>query len=181
MLKSKILALTCCFFGGILIVALLSFYANRKKNDPNGFIRVLPPHVCTPVQFSDLKYNSFYLAGIDSKFVYLGNFTAPDKLVDFDYNANIGRLLEFHWPDSVRLYKDAFMRVDSPNLYLGDGIRGMILQGKLDSHRYSRQFKYVPFSLYCPVKDSSITFFGIKSKQNILFNQGVGKSIKYAP
>lgn len=71
-------------FCGILMVMVLFFLSENIVQYHNRLIRRFPH---TPVKIAynqDLRFNSYYIAGVDNNRVYLGNATAPLLLTALD-------------------------------------------------------------------------------------------------
>lgn len=67
-------AVTIC---GITIVSVLFVLSENIIHYHNRLTRRFPQTPVEQVALSDLKINSFYIAGVDSTHIYLGNSTAP--------------------------------------------------------------------------------------------------------
>lgn len=102
-------------------VALLQWYSiwNRGYTG-GGFQRNFIAAPLISSKSTDLKFNSFYIAGLTRDKIYLGNHTAPLtlKIVDWDLTTEVLKKINVQPPvlqGSIRL------RVDSPSYYLLNG------------------------------------------------------------
>lgn len=172
MLKSKYTKLFSCFVISILIVVALTCYANWKLSVANGFVRALPSHVSSPSNFKDLKLNSFYLAGIDGRVLYLGNYTAPNKYWVTDHDLRELKEVKMPWPDTVKVFPGASLVIDSPNIYLLDPNKALVLSGRLGTQKYSHQSKVYPFTAFSPTDKGSFVLRGVDNyNMNVLLKE----------
>lgn len=171
--KKRSLTLLSCFSGALLAILCLSLYSTKANHPTNGFIRLVPPHVAIPQKIRDLRVNSYYLAGgTDSRF-YLGNHTAPHIITTVDLrlaDTSIHRL-------SMRSAGGRFARslmitVDSPDIYLYEGVTPTLVQGRLDDSLLHRTPGKFYFNLATPLSSISTIFRVVdQRRQNILVKQ----------
>src|SRR5690606_18715134 len=69
---------------GIAAVCLLYLGSEKQMKRNNAFVRRYIPHPIEKIREYDLEYNSYYIAGINSGQVYLGNVTAPLQVLILD-------------------------------------------------------------------------------------------------
>src|SRR5690606_28338776 len=79
--KNKITILTVLMIIGTGIVSLLFILSQDQTHRNNAFIRRYPHHPIKTFDTLNLGFNSYYFAGIDSSHIYLGNYTAPLKVL----------------------------------------------------------------------------------------------------
>ncbi|MFH6991864.1 MauE/DoxX family redox-associated membrane protein [Flavobacterium sp. FlaQc-48] len=77
------LILAAVFFGGLVMILMFRFTDNIIHYK-NNFIRRFPQHTAQEIYQIDLKFNSYYFAGSDEDKIYLGNSTAPLKVIVLD-------------------------------------------------------------------------------------------------
>ncbi|MGV8964373.1 MAG: MauE/DoxX family redox-associated membrane protein [Candidatus Saccharimonadaceae bacterium] len=107
---------------------LLSEDMMQKRNN---FTRRFPHH---PVLFqykTKLKYGSYYFAGVDENYIYLGNLQYPTTITLFNHSLHLQREIAIIVPDLERTYKDLKLVVQSSNFYLYDGSSTFVYTGKV--------------------------------------------------
>jgi len=121
----------------------------------NGFIRLLPSHKLVGDNSFDIKYNSWYISGIHGNNIYLGNNVLPGHV--FQVNRRLNRYKEFNLSgfENLSIHRGAQFQIDSPYIYLMDGIKGIILKGSLDSFHLNRVIKTAYFTGVIPCIDNS--------------------------
>jgi hypothetical protein len=116
------------------IIIILYSYSKRISTAKNSFIRFFPPHILTNFNYVDIRYNSYYIAGVSSQQIYLGNYMAASNLVMFDQNLKDSQLILLNVPERKEIaWPVARVMVDSPDIYLGEGRSPVILYTKLPS------------------------------------------------
>ncbi|MGC1631482.1 MAG: MauE/DoxX family redox-associated membrane protein [Gelidibacter sp.] len=124
-----ILGLLVLLSAAAIVILFVSSEKQIKFN--NAFQRRFMPHALEEIGVYDIELNSYYIAGIDDKFIYLGNYTAPLTMTIFDISG--GNLEEFQVQiDSMGLdYRSVKISVNPPNFYVGDGTVPIIFQGRI--------------------------------------------------
>jgi hypothetical protein len=69
---------------GIGTVTLLFAFSEKKMHRNNAFQRRYPHQSANELQRFDIKYNSYYIAGITEDSIYLGNISAPLHILAVD-------------------------------------------------------------------------------------------------
>lgn len=120
------------FAGSIVIVVVLYLLSEHEVHRNNGFVRRMPHHPANAVKGIDIKYNSYYLAGVTDGHVYLGNVTAPLRLLSIDTaladTKDISMQIE-----NIKKYSFSSLqvRVKSPNFFISDGRIPIIFRGTI--------------------------------------------------
>lgn len=116
--------------GSIIYLFLSSEHIIRTENN---FTRRFPHHGVLEDKNYDIKYNSFYFAGYDEHFIYLGNYTAPFLLtkVDINLESSEQQILD---PEHYNSYEwsGVKIKVSSPYVYLFDGKTPIIYRSEID-------------------------------------------------
>lgn len=117
--------------GSISIVICLQFASiwNRGYTG-GGFVRNFIPYPLRSLKSLDLKYNSFYIAGLANERLYLGNYTAPLTMIAVtldlrDSTLNEIRLDSLENLSSGRIY----ITVDTNAYYVFNGFAPFIYRG----------------------------------------------------
>jgi hypothetical protein len=183
----KILGFLALF--GIAIVAMLYALSDSITHKHNNFVRLFPPHPVTERAVLDVKYNSYYIAGMTKNHIYFGNITAPFHLLIMNTLSADTQHVHLSVSDIVKP-KLGFLKVkiDSPFFYIMDGtspslFRGIINNAKhAENHWVARRFMYdsIFFTDGVPIGRSSFvlrtTHFLNKNKEDAL-----GKESAYPP
>ena len=158
------------------MVAVL--YALSEKNVPkqNSFLRHYLPGFITKSNELDIRYNSYYIAGMFDDHIYLGNVTSPLHL--FVSNRMLTDTqhvqLDIKNRKKFKLTKALRLKIDSPYFYLADGKMPGLFRGKLGGDWKADRFMYdsVYFNQYEQISDST---FAIRTKSsiNLEFELGV--------
>ena len=140
--KSKtLLKLSILTIFSIIMVIIIFVSSEKQIKRNNAFVRRYMPHPIEKIGEYDLKYNSYYIAGIDDKKLYLGNYTAPLTITTLDNYLQNKK--EFHIAiDSMHLpYRKVRVKVQAPYFFVGDGTIPILFQGKITDWQ-SNLFSY---------------------------------------
>lgn len=130
-LSTPIFAILACTLLGVATVIILYSLSEEIIHRNNSFIRRYPHHPVTQDKVFDLGYNSYYIAGITSDSIYLGNYTAPLILVAIDRELNNSTQSKISLPNSknysfrsirIEIFKEKLILYDGsvPVLFIGD-------------------------------------------------------------
>lgn len=119
-----IINVSACSLAAILLVVILYFTTSGSANNKNNFTRLYPSHFITSFQKIDLKYNSFYIAGLTAHNIYLGNYTAPATVLVSNHELTDTQYIHLKIANDTAkaVWKSMQLTVDSPNIYLREGI-----------------------------------------------------------
>jgi hypothetical protein len=172
-IKRRSLTLLYCLSGSLLTILCLALYSGKANHSGNGFIRLVPPHVAFPQKIRDLRVNSYYLAGgTDTRF-YLGNHTAPQIITTLDQSLADSSIHRLNMPSAGGRYARSLMtEVDSPGIYLFEGVTPTVVQGSVHDSLLRRVPENFYFNLAIPLSPVSRIFRAVDNrKQNILVKQ----------
>lgn len=169
--KSSYLKLFILIVFGSFVVTIIFLSSEKQIKRNNAFIRRYMPHPIEKLGEYDLKFNSYYIAGIDDDSIYLGNYTTPLYLTTFDYA--LKKKNEFQIEiDSMHLpYKRVRISINSPYVFVGDGTVPVIFKGNINSRRaslYSYQDAYFTEFLIVDSGNIGITTKSFKTKSSAL-------------
>jgi hypothetical protein len=157
--KKRSINLLYCLLGavlGILGLALVSGMANHRHN---GFIRLIPPHVAIPGRIYDLRGNSFYLAGTTPSRFYLSSTTTPQLIRDFSFDLTDSNTHRLSMPSAGGHFARSLkVSVDSPAIYLFEGVSPTLVQGQLGDSLLHRTTGKFYFNLATPLSPASAIF-----------------------
>lgn len=171
--KKRSLVLAGCFSGSLLVIFSLALLSGTGDRSNNGFTRLIPPHVAVPTKIHDLRFNSYYIAGGTSSRFYLGNHTTPQFIADLDLDlidTNTHRLSMSS--AGGRFARSLKINIDSPSIYLYEGVTPSIVQGTLGDSLLHRATAHFYFNLAVPLSPVSCIYRSIdQHKQNIFIKQ----------
>lgn len=163
-----ILFLIILTLSGIGLVTALFVLSEEQIHRNNSFIRRYPQHPVTREKSFDLKFNSYYLAGVTKDSIYLGNFTAPLHLLSIDkhltdtshHKLTLERMGQFE-------FKSVRIQVREPYFYLSDGTVPVIYRGKIGKWQARLLMKNNAFfSTMVPVNESHFSIRARSSSTN---------------
>ena len=155
--KRKMLALLVCFSASILSVAALYFYSEEFNKSKNHFIRFLPSHVVGSMRTIDLVFDSYYIAGLTDKYIYLGNTTAPTYLLRVDYQLRDSQVFNLDLPN--RFSRESLgnkISVDSSFVYVTNNKNGWYYCELPDNHFFTNNFHSQNIYTSLPLSRQSI-------------------------
>lgn len=116
---------------GITTVAVLFAFSEKKIHRNNAFQRRYIPHPIEMIHSFDLKYSSYYFAGVGNGQVYLGNTTVPLLITLIDTNFRDTTSVRIKLDQMDLPYRAVKVHVLSPKFYVTDGTVPVILQGDI--------------------------------------------------
>ena len=167
---------------GIVIVLILYAYSISQINHKGSFIRLFPPHVLNNFKYLNLVYDSYYLAGITDRNIYLGNYTAPAKVLVISKDFSTRHQIDLTIADSIKLnWSRAKVIVSDEIIYIGEGNSPAMLYSSLQEGRMNTTIMdtlhfdhdWVPMSTQSFV----VRKYDSGQKQNILVKKQNGRPI----
>ncbi len=130
--KSFILSILSIFIGGIIFVTTLYLLSEEEIHRNNSFLRRYPPHPVTTIKGLNIKYNSYYIAGVAEDRIYLGNTSAPAHIISIDTTLTDLRTHQIELDNEQQItFFAPQIRIQSPYFFLIDGNVPVIFKGKL--------------------------------------------------
>lgn len=117
-------------FSCLVVVALFRSSEHIIKRE-NNFTRRYLPHPVLIEKTKDLKVNSFYLAGIEEKLLYLGNISAPLIVTTIDTSFNLFSQNHIKIDRKDYNFRNVKLQIRKPYFYLYDGTVPIIYRGSL--------------------------------------------------
>lgn len=150
---------------GSMVVTVLFLSSEKQIKRNNAFIRRYIPHPVEKIGQYDLEYNSYYIAGVDGKTIYLGNYTAPLSMTTLD--TSLKKMEEFQIAiDSMHLpYRRVNIAVAPPYFYVGDGTVPILFKGRTRDWKANiMSYKDVYFNQFIVADSTRIGISTISSK-----------------
>lgn len=139
--KQKIIGLLSLCALGILFVTGLFLVSEEEIKRNNAFQRKYSPHALNEIGNIPLESNSFYIAGIDDKTIYLGNYHAPLHLKTIDIQTKTSKYIKIEIENYKLPYKRVRIQVNPPYFFIGDGTIPILFRGKTSNWK-ARKFSH---------------------------------------
>jgi len=169
--KKLLIAVGCIFFCVIIIVSLYAI-SIRSRSRNNGFERLFFPHPTSDIIQLNIYSDSFYISGTTFQNIFLSNYSNPKELLVIDHDLKKMHRVTLHFPDSAKVVKQlATVSIDSPNIYIMEGLSPYILQGSLSTFDLKNNIQDTfYFNKGVPISQNSyvLRIFSQKIKSNIL-------------
>jgi len=129
--KVKLLILITCTVFGFGIIYLLFNLSENIIHYKNKFIRRFPQHVAQEISQKNLTYNSYYFAGTRKGNIYLGNYTAPLKLMILDSTLQEKVVQTIELKEKNLPFESPQIRVFNNHFFVFEGIVPYIFKGNV--------------------------------------------------
>jgi uncharacterized membrane protein YphA (DoxX/SURF4 family) len=168
--KTLLLLATLAIFG-VGTVTLLFAFSEKKMHRNNAFIRRYPHQVAYKTNKKDLKYNSYYFAGMTEDSLYLGNITAPNHFLAINKVTQDTLHRRLHFVDTNFFIRDLKTIITDSIFYTYDGTVPILFKGNtkklLATERYGNGYQFL--RAINMAKDSfAIRVFDNVSTKNVL-------------
>lgn len=185
-IKTTIISLLIAAVGSIAFITALFLFSEDIMQHSNTFIRRFPRASITKTAQADLKYDSYYLAGADSKKVYLGSLTAPLVITEFDTNLKNKKTYTIGLDRDDFPFLSARVKVAPPYFYVTDGTVPVIYKGNISDWKATVAMHGTQRFIAAEPIDNSIMVFRAqdsKSGENVLglLRLDGNRKITYAP
>ncbi|HLV38544.1 MauE/DoxX family redox-associated membrane protein [Xanthomarina sp.] len=161
---------------GFAFVLGLFVSSEKEIKRNNAFQRKYMPHPIEKIGEFDLKYNSYYIAGIDDNTIYLGNYTTPLSVTELNISHKLFKEYKISI-DSMHLpYKRVRISIKSPHIFLGDGTIPIMFRGNINDKNASVFSYNDAYFMEFIVIDS--TNIGITTKSSKNLSDVVGRLYK---
>lgn len=131
--KSALKLLIVLFVSGILFVTIVFLLSENEIKRNNGFIRKYIPHGLEKIGEYQLESNSFYIAGIDEKTIYLGNINAPLYLKLISNDLKFEKQIKIDIEKMELPYRRVKVLIHPPYFFLADGTVPIIFRGNINN------------------------------------------------
>lgn len=173
--RRNLIILGWCFVFAVLVVVTLYAASYTIVHQPNSFLREYRKFAADKAGELDLTYNSFYIAGVTATHVYLGNVTAPFKMLVVNHALTDTQHVQLTLKNNANpwLYMRTMITVDSPYFYMADGVMPAVFRGTLgewQAERITADSTY--FTRMVPI---SATSFAIRTNSYPSLDNVLGK------
>lgn len=155
-MRQKIPVISFLMLFSVIFISVLYFYSERLTKRAGDFKRNI---FSAPLELSktvDIKFNSYYIAGVASNGIYLGNGTSPVSLLVINpLSSKINQVtIKNLNADSLRSGR---VWVDSPYFYLADRISQTVFTGFVTDFRVLKiVHDSLASDLYIPISNNSL-------------------------
>ena len=179
-MKRKLIMLSGGFILSTLIVVILYMIADYNSRHPNGFWRSVQQHRIDFVERFNIKNNSWYLTGRYDNRVLLRNTKIFNELLTVDFSLKDTGFKILSWPDTIKVFNGSNIVVDSPMVYVTDGVTPNIFSENLNTRQVATFSNPPFFTMALPVSANSfILRFADSSSNNLLLKCASGLPLFY--
>jgi hypothetical protein len=117
----------------------------------------------------DVQHNSWYISGEYQNNIYLGNNVFPGRVLRV--SNHLGKYDQFNLSgfEKLSVHKGSQFQIDSPFIYLMDGVKGIIVKGDLNGFRLNKIIKAGYFTgAFAAMNNSFILRSVYKASGNVL-------------
>jgi len=119
---------------GAMAVTFLFIVSEETIKRNNSFLRRYPHHPVQKETVLDISYNSYYIAGITSKHIYLGNTTAPLHVLQLSRDLQDTTHIRLRLEDKESYaFRAVQVRVKGNHFFVTDGTVPVIYRGELST------------------------------------------------
>ncbi|SIO53592.1 hypothetical protein [Chitinophaga niabensis] len=164
--KFVIICIATC--GGLVLI--LYAFMPRPNSIKNGFVRNIIPAKAKLEKVLDTKYTAYYFAGNTDHHIYLGNYSSAMHILVVNSDLTDTTTYTQHLEKNEKgAWKLARLIVDSPTVYISDGITPAIYRSNLHELSLSKYFeRSCFFTSAINVSPNSFLVKGVKNKENLL-------------
>lgn len=163
---------TICIVGSILFLALLYAFMDKPNEQTNGFHREFSSTEAVLESTLHLKYDGYYLVGNTENHIYIGNISVPSYILSTGINATDTQSISVKIPTTEKwAWKSARMSVDSPFVYITEGITPKLFIGNLTDKEmvpFMKRSSYFTHSLNISPTSFAVRSVTAKTRENIL-------------
>jgi hypothetical protein len=170
--KKTIVTVLICLLSSILLIVTLYALSYKPNYSKNGFTRIKKENIIKSKKILELKYSGYYIAGITSNKIYLANYQTPIYLLTTDYNLSDSNHCTLNLKDTSKFrWENSRISIDSPNIFLSEGITPKIFRGSLTDFKMTLfNLQNIFFTSSLPISSTSLA---LKSVENISNKQTV--------
>ena len=140
--KTFIIPIAGIFIVSTVFVSALYLLSEEKIHRNNSFLRRYPPHPVTLIKGTNIKYNSYYIAGTSGDRIYLGNTSAPTHVLSIDTMLTDIKTFELLVNNSQNItFYSPQLRIHHPNFFLIDGNVPVIFRGNISDWKAELYWK----------------------------------------
>ena len=151
--------------GSIGVVFLLFTASENIIHERNNFVRRFPPVAVRKSAETELLYNSYYFAGEENGRIYLGNTTAPSRLLVFDTTLTKRQLHHIDLTSNL-VFNAVKIKVIPPEFYVVDGTAPAVFKGNISDYKATLLFRKTPKFTAAEILEADTVALRVLTKQN---------------
>ncbi|MBC9795131.1 hypothetical protein [Sinomicrobium weinanense] len=157
-------------FFAVSVVLALHIAAPKKENHKHaGFDRVFAANdILRPLDTLDLRYHSYYIAGVDNSHLYLGNSQVPSHIVEAKLN-NLKDTIHHNISVGNLKYRSIQVKVVAPYFYLTDGVIPFIYRGNITDWTAAPYKNNAYFMNAVPMDNGMLALIGLDNDMGKVF------------
>lgn len=143
----------------ISVVVVLFLSSENIMHHNNPFLRRYPTHAAEFSGSVDLKFNSYYFAGLNTGRIYLGNYTNPSHVVAMNTDLKDRQPIEVSFDPKGISFRAATLSVRNSKFFLQDGSVPALFSGDLKNWTVTKELKGLPyFTRAIPMDSTHVVF-----------------------
>lgn len=173
--KSFIISIIGVFTASTVFVIALYMLSEEKIHRNNSFLRRYPPHPVTLIKGVNIKYNSYYIAGMSGDRIFLGNTSAPTHVISIDTMLTDIKTFKLQLDNSQKItFYSPQLRIHDSNFFLIDGDVPVIFKGNISDWKAQLYWKGNG-NTFSQVESVSPTQFVFRSLDKISNQNVIGR------
>lgn len=156
----------------LMLVGILYYYSKQVSYVAHNFKRNFEPTQIVPLRAHDIRYNSYYIAGVSNGSIYFGNHMAPMHLLRADTTLADTTFIsvELDQTPGTAFTRSVQVKVSDSLFYVLDGGLPGIFRGRLGEWTASRfMYDSMYFIRALPLTSSAFAFLAMgKAGHNVL-------------
>lgn len=163
-------------FIGSFVVLLIFLSSEKEIKRNNAFQRKYMPHGLEYVSKIKLDFNSYYIAGVDSEWIYLGNYFTPLYLYKYNWALTKMDKVKFELDNYEFPIKRIKTQIHDSLFYIGDGSTPILFNGRIGKWKATTYaYDQVYFLHFFPMDSNQVIFTASSTKSR---NTIIGKTNK---
>ncbi|MFD2943277.1 DoxX family protein [Flavobacterium notoginsengisoli] len=154
-------------FTGTIGVIFLFLWSEDIMRYNNPFQRRYVKNAAEMLKQTDLKFNSFYIAGFTNKRLYLGNYSNPQIMVSFGSNLQNKKIEKIDFDPGNIPFQNVTLSVRGNYIFLKDGRAPALFRGSVGNWKINKKFIGMPYFTRAEPADSTTIIFRNNSGRNL--------------
>ena len=136
MSKKSLFLIFIFFAGAVLSVSVLYVLSKTSNAQRNGFSRQFNYSIVGSKNKLDIRYNSYYIAGLSTDKIYLGNYTSAVHLLVADHSLIDTQHIKIDVPKNLSIaWKSLRTAVNPPYIFMTEGLSPTYLIGRIGNFK----------------------------------------------
>ncbi|HTF20656.1 MAG TPA: hypothetical protein VK658_21435 [Chryseolinea sp.] len=165
----------CILLGALGMYLLFVISLNHNKNN---FVRIFPSHLIERVRSIEREGGNHYIAGLSPGQIFAADYDNPRSITMIDYGLSKPESINFKFLDLTPLTTALKLTIDSPDVYLMDGISGVSMHWHLNGQDTTMNYlRSGSFTVGVPLSSSSQVVRKLDSRvgRNVLLKEYISR------